>query len=131
MSISTNTQAATLYDRLGRDEGIGRLVDDIVEAHLNNPAIKSRYVSLASDPEKMQTAKKHLHSFLSSGTGGPAQYEGRSMPEIHRGMNISEHEYMAAIDDIMNALRDNDVDQATQKEILAIAWSLKDEIMHL
>lgn len=131
MSTSINTPTTTLYDRLGGAEGISRLVDDIVDAHLQNPAIQTRYQPLQSDPEKLETAKQHLRTFLSTGTGGPDRYEGRSMPEIHRGMNISEREYMAAMDDIMGALRKNDIEESAQKDILAIAYSLKEEIMHL
>lgn len=131
MSIATDTQNTTLYDRLGRDEGISKLVEDIVAAHLENPEIQARYLPLQKDPERMETAKQHLRTFLSSGTGGPGQYEGRSMPEIHRGMNISAAEYMAAVDDIMGALDKNNIDEESRKEILAIAYSLKDEIMRL
>lgn len=126
-----NTQNTTLYDRLGRAEGISRLVDDIVAAHMSNPAIKSRFLPYQSEPEKLETVKQHLRTFLSAGTGGPGQYEGRSMPEAHKGMNISEHEYMAALDDIMGALRKNGIDEASRKDILAIAYSLKEEIVHL
>lgn len=131
MSIATTTETASLYDRLGRDEGISRLVDDIVEAHMNNPAIQSRFLPYRSDARKLETVKQHLRAFLAAGTGGPGQYEGRSMPEAHRGMNISEYEYMAALDDILDALRKNDIDEASQKDILAIAYSLKNEIMHV
>lgn len=131
MSTATTTEAASLYERLGRAEGISVLVDDIVEAHMNNPAIQSRFLPYRSDPEKLATVKQHLRAFLAAGTGGPEQYQGRSMPETHRGMNISEYEYMAAVDDILAALRKNDIDEATRKDILAIAYSLKDEIMHV
>lgn len=131
MSIATDTHNATLYDRLGRDEGISKIVDDIVAAHLENPEIQARYLPLQKDPERMETAKEHLRTFLSSDTGGPGQYEGRSMPEIHRGMNISAVEYMAAVDDIMGALDKHNIDEESRKEILAIVYSLKDEIMHL
>lgn len=130
MATDTDTQAASLYDRLGRADGISKLVDDIVAAHMSNPAIQSRFLPYQSEPDKLQTVKQHLRTFFGAGTGGPEAYAGRSMPEAHRGMNISEHEYMAAVDDILSVLRANDIDEATQKEVLAIAWSLKEEIMH-
>jgi len=131
MSTTTNTQTASLYERLGRAEGISKLVDDIVDAHMKNPAIQSRFLPYQSDPEKLETTKHHLRTFLAAGTGGPDEYAGRSMPEAHRGMNVSEHEYMAALDDIVNAMRSNGIDEATRKDVLAIAYSLKDEIMHV
>jgi len=121
----------TLYERLGRSEGISALVDDIVDAHLRNPVIKARYEPLAKDPEKFEQAKRHLRDFLGTGSGGPEDYSGRSMPDTHRGMNISAAEYMAACDDIMNTLDAHDIDEDARKDVLFIAWSLKDEIMHL
>lgn len=121
----------TLYEQLGGSEGISALVDDIVDAHLRNPLIKARYEPLAKEPKKFEEAKKHLRDFLGTGSGGPEAYSGRSMPDTHRGMNISATEYMAACDDIMNTLDAHDIDEQARKDVLFIAWSLKDEIMHL
>jgi hypothetical protein len=42
------------------------------------------------------------------------------MREAHRGMNISEAEFVAAVDDILAALQRHGIDQSTQKDILAI-----------
>lgn len=121
----------TLFDRLGGSEGIASLVDDIVAAHMRNPTIKARFLPYAEDPQHLGVVKQHLCRFLEAGSGGPAQYTGRSMPDAHRGMNISEAEYMAALDDILAALREHGRDEQTQKDVLAIAYSLKGEIVHL
>jgi hemoglobin len=128
---ATATHAASLYQRLGGSDGIVALVDDIVAAHMSNPIIKARFLPYAADPERLGVIKKHLCAFLESGSGGPTQYTGRSMPDAHRGMNISEHEYVAAIDDILAVLRKHDISEQSQKDVLAIAYSLKDAIVHL
>ena len=47
----------------------------------------------------------------------------------HRGMNISEQEYLAVADDIMAALDKNGVGDQEKREILMIAFSLKGEIL--
>lgn len=52
------------------------------------------------------------------------------MSDAHRGMNISATEYMATLDDILAAMRKNSIDEQTQKDVLAIAYSLKGEILH-
>ncbi|MBS1117891.1 MAG: globin [Deltaproteobacteria bacterium] len=120
---------ATLYLRLGGTQGIAALVDDIVVAHMENPAIKARFLPYASDAARLAVLKQHLARFLESGSGGPAKYEGRSMPDAHRGMNISPGEYVAAIDDILLVLRKHAIDEPTQKDVLAIAYSLKPDIV--
>ena len=75
--------------------------------------------------------KKHLCNFLAAGSGGTEQYTGRSMPDAHRGMNIGAGEYMAAIDDIMAALQKHGIDEQSQKDVLAIAFALKGQIINL
>ena len=124
-------QSTSLFRRLGGEAGIRALVDDIVEAHMQNPTITARFLPYKEQPQKLAEVKQHLHEFLVTGSGGPGEYTGRSMPETHRGMNISEEEYMAAIDDILKVLRAHDIDEQSQKDVLAIAYSLKSEIMRL
>jgi hemoglobin len=46
-------------------------------------------------------------------------------------MNISPAEYMAAMDDIMTALAHVGIDEQTRKDVLAIAWSLKGDIIQV
>ena len=121
----------SLFLRLGGTSGISTLVDDIVALHMENPVIRVRFRPYLETPDKLAVTKRHLCTFLEAGSGGTAQYTGRSMGETHRGMNISEAEYIAALDDIMAALGKHKIDEATQKDVLAIAYSLKGEILHV
>ena len=121
----------SLYDRLGGASGIAKLVDDIVEAHMNNPVVKARFLPYRDKPEIMVKIKRNTRDFLGAGSGGPEQYAGRSMPDAHRGMNISEQEYMAVVDDILATLAKHRIDDETRKDVLAIAYSLKGEILHV
>jgi len=120
-----------LFERLGGTPGINALVDDIVALHMENPAIRVRFRPYLETPDTLATTKQHLCAFLEAGSGGTAQYAGRSMPDAHRGMNISEAEYMAAIDDILAALRKHNIDEQSQKDVLAIAYSLKGDIIRV
>lgn len=123
--------AETLFQRLGGSSGIDALVADIVALHMDNPVIQARFRPYLETPEKIEASKKHMCAFLEAGGGGPATYTGRTMRDTHRGMNISEAEYMAALDDILAAMRKRGIDDATQKDVLAIAYSLKGEILHV
>ena len=53
------------------------------------------------------------------------------MIATHKGMNVSEQEFVAVVDDAMAALEINDVDPATRNEVLGILWSLKGEVVRL
>lgn len=120
----------SLFERLGGTLGISTIVDDIVALHMENPVIRARFRPYLDTPEKLTLTKQHTCAFFEAGSGGKAQYTGRSMADAHRGMNISEAEYMAALDDILTALRKRAIDEQTQKDVLAIAYSLKGDILH-
>lgn len=119
--------AKTLYERLGGNGGITRLVGDVINAHLNNPVVKTRFVN-AKD---LEHAKQMSIEFFCAGSGGPETYGGKDMLTIHRGMNISEQEFIAVVDDILGAMDKNNLGDDEKKDVLAILYSLKDEIIRV
>lgn len=122
---------ASLFERLGGSAGIKAIVEDIVTLHMENPIVRARFLPLRDTPDRLEVIKGHLCAFLEAGSGGGAQYTGRAMLESHRGMNINEAEYMAVIDDILAAMRQRNIDEQTRKDVLAIAYSLKGDILHV
>ncbi len=127
--MATTLVETTLYERLGGKEGISRLVEDTVEAHMKNPAINARFLPYLKDPKRLAKIKQHTVEFFSAGSGGPATYSGRDMVTTHTGMNISPAEYMHVIDDIFIALDKQSLNEDTKKDVLAILWSLKGMII--
>ncbi|MDE3185075.1 MAG: group 1 truncated hemoglobin [Bacteroidota bacterium] len=118
-----------LFERLGGTPGITSIVDDVIEAHMNNPDISARFLPYKEQPEKLAIIRQHTIDFFSAGSGGPIAYAGRDMPTTHKGMNISPGEYMHTIDDIMQVLEMHKIDEESKKEVLAILWSLKGMII--
>jgi len=121
--------SSTLFERLGGTAGISAIVDDVVEEHMNNPNIKSRFLPYREQHEKMAMIKQHTIAFFTVGSGGPGTYAGRDMVTTHRGMNISPAEYMHTVDDILNVLEKHQIDQDTRTQVLGILWSLKGMII--
>lgn len=117
--------AESLYERLGSSEGIQQIASDALDNHLINPRIKSRYETLGNLEEVRQGAA----NFFISATGGPDVYKGRNMLATHRGMNIDEAEFMAVVDDILDALDKNNIQQREQEEVLYALYSLRREII--
>lgn len=118
---------ASLYVRLGQSEGIAKIVADVIDAHLQNPLVQKRF----EHAKDIDHAKKMAHEFFCAGSGGPEHYSGKDMLSAHAGMNISEQEYMAVMDDIMIALQNHAIDEATQKDVLFILFGLKNDIIHV
>lgn len=119
----------SLFERLGAAKGIAHIVDDVVEAHMNNPVISARFTPYLEQPENLAKIKSHTVNFFTMGSGGPQVYTGRDMETTHRGMNISATEYMEAMDDIFLVLENHGKDAQTKKDVLEILWSLKGMIM--
>ena len=114
----------TLYDRLGRREGITRITADLMKNHLSNPLVKMRFMA----SEDLERVERRAVEFFCAGTGGPEAYTGNDMLATHKGMNISEQEFMAVIDDAMDALEKNDIDLPTRNEVLGVLWSMRREV---
>lgn len=62
---------------------------------------------------------------------GPEIYSDQDMLSTHRGMNISEQEFISVIDDAMGALEKNRIDAPTRNDVLAVLWSLKGEVIRV
>jgi len=118
---------ATLYERLGGEERIKRLVTDAVDNHYRNPLIRTRFEKIAN----RGVAERHLFEFMCAGSGGPQTYTGQDLASAHKGMNISEQELVAAIDDMLAAMTKNGYDQAEKNDVVAILYSLKGDVVRL
>lgn len=123
------SQSATvsLYERLGRFEGISRIVHDVMDAHLANPLIRTRFEA----SKDLDHARKMAVEFFCAGCGGPEPYTGRDLLATHKGMNVNEQEFLAVVDDIVGALSKNDVDPTTRGEVIAVLYSLKDQVIRV
>lgn len=119
--------STSLYERLGGAQGISRIVDDVVAGHLANPVVRTRFENV----KDLAHLKKMAHEFFCMGSGGPQAYTGKDMLAAHRGMNISEQEYLAVMDDIVQALDKNDIGPDAKNEVVAILYSLKGDVIRV
>ena len=117
--------AASLYERLGATEGITQIASDALDNHLANPRIQARYAEL----DNLEAVRQGAANFFISATGGPDVYKGKNMLETHKGMNIDEAEFMAVLDDILDALNKNSIGQREQEEVLFALYSMRREII--
>jgi len=117
----------SLYERLGRREGITRITADLMKNHLANPMVMTRF----ANSEDLARVERRAVEFFCAGTGGPETYSGQDMLSTHRGMNISEQEFMSVIDDAMAALDKNGIDEPTRNDVLAILWSMRREVVRV
>ena len=117
----------TLYQRLGEAAGIASLVEDVMAAHLANPIVGPRFRNI----KDLAHAKQMACEFFCAGAGGPQAYTGKDMLTAHKGMNISEQEYLAVMDDILGAMEQHKYDEETKKDVIGILYSLKGHIIRV
>ncbi|GAB7218835.1 group I truncated hemoglobin [Vibrio comitans] len=115
---------STLYERLGGSDSITQISSDIVDLHLANKAISTRFAS--SDLSRL---KKSVAEFFITGTGGPNLYKGKDMLAVHKGMNISAIEFVAVLDDALAAMNKNGVGQKEQEEVLFVLYSMRSDVI--
>jgi len=122
-----NTPSDTLFDRLGGHNGITRITRELMKNHLANPLVKTRY----ENSEDLARVERRVVEFFCAGAGGPQTYSGQDMLTTHRGMNISEQEFITVVDDAMAALETCGIEAPVRNEVLAILWSLKAEVIRV
>lgn len=113
-----------LYERLGGAEAIAAISSALVDNHVVNPLISARFSG--SD---VPVLKRMACDFFTTGSGGPAVYSGKDMLSAHRHMNISDTEFMAAVDDLMKALDASAVGDREKAEVLYIFYTLRPEVV--
>lgn len=116
----------SLYERLGGTEGITNLANDIIDNHMANKAIATRFAD--SD---VAAIKNSAATFFIAGTGGPNVYTGKDLLAAHKGMNISAAEFMAVLDDALAALEKNGVGQREQEEVLFAFYSMRSQVVRV
>ena len=124
--MEENHEQASLYERLGGEAGIRTFVTDVLKLHHANPIISPRYDNAKkSDAELIEL----VVDLTCAGTGGPQTYKGMSMLAAHKGMNCSEQEFIAVLDDIVSAMKTNGVDPQAQSDLFWILYGMKPEIV--
>jgi hypothetical protein len=81
------------------------------------------------DEQGKMDLKRKLVEFVSSATGGPLKYTGKSMKEAHKGMGITNAEFDAAMDHLRGALIANNLPPADVAEALKIVGSTRKDIV--
>jgi hemoglobin len=97
-----------LWDRLGGEKGVTRIIDNFVTTVIRDPRVNFfRKPNAIPDDKQLAALKRHLVEYISSVTGGPYDYKGKNMKEVHKGMGITNAEFDAAETHLRTALQIN------------------------
>ncbi len=124
------TMTKSLYDRIGGQAALTKVVDDFVARAAANPKVNfTRNGMWVASDAAVKTLKIHLVNFLGSAFGGPQKYTGRTMRESHKGMAITQAEFDALAADLKAVLEANKVPATEVDEIMKIAASTAPNIV--
>jgi hemoglobin len=124
MATETTNQQPSLYERLGGEQRLRKIVNDILDKNFSNPEIGHHFRKV-----DMKNLKELVFNFFSMGTGGPHQYTGRDMRTAHAGLGISAKDFEIGNDDVIKALKENGVGEVEIKEVIAILDSMKGDVV--
>ena len=116
----------SLYERLGGTSAISAVVDDFVANVAADARINARFAKT-----DIPHLKQMLVDQICQATGGPCTYTGKSMREAHKGMNITEAEFNALVEDLTRSLDKFKVPEREKTELLTALGGMKGDIVGL
>lgn len=123
-SMQPMTPQKSVYDRLGGQPAITAVVDDFV----GNVAADNRIDGFFARTD-IPRLKKNLVDQICQGTGGPCMYTGRDMRTAHKGMNITDAQFNALVEDLVKSLDKFKVPEKEKGELLGILGPMRSQIV--
>jgi hemoglobin len=117
---------ASLYERLGGLDAITAVVDAFVARCAGDDRINPKF-----ERTDIPRLKKMLVDQVCEAAGGPCTYTGRDMKQTHDGMGVTAGEFDALVEDLVATLRDFDVPQSEQDELLALLPPMRADIVEV
>lgn len=116
---------ATLYDRLGGRPGLTAVLADFTRKIEADERINGFFIGVDTARVEAQ-----LYDQICAATGGPCQYTGREMRSLHTGMNITEAQFQALVEDLVKSLDQHGVPDREKTELLTLLGSMKNDIIN-
>jgi hemoglobin len=121
------SKGETLYKRLGGYDAIAAVTDDFINRVVEDKQLARFFVGLSTDSKKK--LRQHAVEQLCEASGGSCVYTGRTMKASHEGLGITESDWDVAVKHLVASLDKFKVPEKEKGELLAIASSLKSDIV--
>ena len=117
-------QAGTLFDDLGAQPGVTRIVDGATAAWLADPRVASTF-----ENTNIARFKHLLADQLCQLTGGGCAYHGRTMRESHEALNLNTRQFNAIVEGLQRAMDQQDISFQTQNRLLALLAPMQRDVV--
>ncbi|MFY8275373.1 group I truncated hemoglobin [Pseudoalteromonas sp. SSDWG2] len=116
----------TLYDALGAQQGVASITDSFIKHIAKDEAIFP-YFAKSSVSHFRQGFQTHICDI----SGGPCEYTGDTMEDIHTGMKINEADFNRVVELLIMALEDNGIDYPTQNRLLKLLAPMRSDVIKI
>lgn len=118
-----SAEATTPYDKIGGHDGVVRLVGEFYRRVLADPELMPFFVDVST--QKLA----HIQSeFFSMALGGPVEYTGRPLAEVHAGLGIRTRHLQRFLDHLLETLEGHPLDRDERYDIVTRINRYADEI---
>lgn len=114
----------TIYDRIGGHDALTAVVDDLYVRILDDSALAGFFSGT-----NMSRLKGRQVEFFAAALGGPDQYQGVPMRQVHQGRGILQEHFDLVAGHLVAALTAAGVDDATVDEIVSTVAPLAGDIV--
>lgn len=115
----------SLYQDLGERSGIASIVEDLLYRIVDDPRIAFQFRGM-----DVVQFHQNLTDQICELSGGPCTYTGRSMVDVHTGMNVTESQFNALTEHLILAMEQQGVGTGAQNRLLKRLVPLHPEITH-
>jgi hemoglobin len=115
----------SLYHKLGGQAALSAVVDAFYVKVLADARIKHHF-----DDINMEKQIRRQKAFLSAAFGGPIAWAGKDMRKAHIDLKLTEADFNAVAENLVSTLKDFKVQQELIDQVVAIASSVKDDVLN-
>jgi hemoglobin len=119
----------TLFERLGGKDGIAAVVDAFILNVIHDKRINKFFEKTAKDQDRTIKFRQNLIDQICEAAEGDCKYVGKDMKTAHKDMRISDVEWNALIEDLTKAMKDKNVGETEQGELLAKLGGMHDDVV--
>lgn len=118
-SCSGEEEKKNIFPDMGGLDTIEQVVDQLIINIEADTVINSSFTGVFSEEYRKLSFRNHLIDQFCEISGGPCVYKGKTMKMAHEGMNITEQELMAFVQDLTDAMTQYGISQAVQDDFLS------------
>jgi len=115
----------TLYERLGGEDAVAALIEELYIRVLADPLFTPFFEKL-----DIQRLKAHQFAFTSQALGGPHPYSWPSLVKAHAGLRIEQRHFDAFVEHLRSSLREIGATDVLSAEVLSLVTPLSGVIVN-